>query len=236
MIRKISFILPAYNEEESIKKFIDEIYNLNLPNFEVIAVDNNSSDKTALEIKKTKALYLFEPQQGYGAALFAGLEIASGDILVMCEPDGTFKASDFFKFVPYIEDFDAVFGTRTSKSLILKGAKMNFFLRYGNIFVAKFLSLFFSGVTLTDVGCTFKVFKKNIFFEIKHKLKVKDSTFQPELMIAILEANKSIVEIPIFYQQRLGYSKITYDFISSFILGLKMIILILRRKFFKFFY
>ena len=224
-----SIVLPSYNEEENIKKFINELETIDI-NKEILVIDNNSTDKTALEIKNTKAQYIFEKNQGYGFAIKAGLEKAKGDYIITCEPDGTFDHKDIFKFLAYLDKFECVFGTRTSKSLISKKAKMGLFLRYGNIVVAKFLEYLFKGPTLTDVGCTFKAFSRKSYLDIKDSLKVNDSSFQPEFMINLIKKKYSIVEIPVSYKSRVGYSKITYNFISSFKLGIKMILLILKLR------
>jgi hypothetical protein len=107
---------------------------------------------------------------------------------------------------------------------------MGKFLRYGNIFVAKIIEYLFFGPTLSDVGCTFKMFKKKNYNKIKNKIFVNDSTFQAELMIRFIQCRSKIVEIPIFYNKRIGNSKITYNFISSFVLGVKMILLIFKNR------
>lgn len=227
-----SIVLPTYNEEENIKNFINNLEKIDIKK-EIIAVDNNSSDNTAREIKKTSAKYIFEKKQGYGHSIKAGLNNAKGDILITCEPDGTFDAEDIYKFLPYLDKFDCVFGTRTSKSLIAKKAKMGIFLRYGNIFVAKLLEYLFFGPSLTDVGCTFKAISKASYNRIKDELIINDSSFQPELMICLIKNKLAIVEIPVSYNARIGYSKITYDFISSFKLGMKMIFLIFKIRFLK---
>ena len=67
------------------------------------------------------------------------MEISSRDFIVLCEPDSTFSSKDMCKFLAYIDDFECIFGTRTRKTLIQKGAKINFYLRIGNIAVAKYL-------------------------------------------------------------------------------------------------
>ncbi|MDB3873577.1 glycosyltransferase family 2 protein [Pelagibacteraceae bacterium] len=228
--KKISFVLPVFNEQENIKNFILEIQNIGIE-CEIIAVNNNSTDLTEREIKKTSAVYIEEKIQGYGAAIKKGISRCTNELIVLCEPDGTFQANDVFKLLSYIDDFDAVFGTRTSKSMIMKEAKMYPFLRLGNIAVAKFLSIMFNGPSLTDVGCTFKMFKKNAYSKIEKFMKVNDSTFQPELMIEFIRNKKKIVEVPVFYKVRIGYSKITYNFTSSFLLGMKMITLIIKKRF-----
>jgi glycosyltransferase involved in cell wall biosynthesis len=223
--KKFSLILPAYNEEVHIKKNIESFINTKIFD-EVIVVDNNSTDNTKDEISKTSAKYIKESRQGYGSALRKGMEISNGDYVVLCEPDSTFSARDIHKFLSYIDDFECIFGTRTTKSLIQKGAKMNFSLRIGNIAVAKFLEYIFLGPTLSDVGCTYKVISRNSYEKIKDELTVIGSEFQPELMIRLILKKVRILEIPVNYLEREGRSKITYNFISSFKLAIKMIVLI----------
>ena len=231
----VDLILPAYNEESSIRKCIEDFNSLNLFK-EIIAVDNSSTDNTAEEIKKTSARYILETEQGYGSALIRGMKESSADIIITCEPDLTFSHLDTYKFLVYLEDFDCVFGTRTSKSMIGVGSKMYSYLRYGNIIVAKLLGYLFFGPSLTDVGCSYKAFKSKSLKNVIHKLTVKGSHFQPELMIRLIESKNKIVEIPVYYLRRSGYSKITYSFYSSLRVALNMIKIILflyLKKFFK---
>ena len=209
--KSISLVLPAYNEEIHIKKNIDLFNETNVFD-EIIVVDNNSTDKTEIEIKKTSAKYIKETNQGYGAALRKGMQVSNGDYIVLCEPDSTFTSKDIYKFLAYIDDFDCIFGTRTTKSLIQKGAKMQFYLRVGNIAVAKFLEYLFFGPTLSDVGCTYKMISRNSYEKIKNKLTVTGSEFQPELMIRLILNKERILEIPVNYLEREGKSKITYNF------------------------
>jgi glycosyltransferase involved in cell wall biosynthesis len=232
MKKTISFIIPVYNEEENIEQFINQLKKIKINKYkkEIIVIDNNSTDSSKNKILKTKIKYFSEKKIGYGYAIKKGLNLAKGDLLVTIEPDNTFEIKDVYKFLNYIDYFDCVFGTRTSKSTIGSHAKMGKFLRYGNIFVAKTMEYLFFGPTLSDVGCTFKMFKKNIYKKIRNKIFVNDSAFQAELMIRLIQLRCKIVEIPIFYNKRIGYSKITYNFISSFLLGIKMIFLIFKNR------
>ena len=228
--KTISLILPAYNEEKNIKKIINDFEKLNIVD-EIIAVDNNSNDNTKQEIEKTSAKYFLEKKQGYGAALFKGLSMATSDLLVMCEPDGTFRATDIFKLLSYQDDYDCVFGTRTNKKLIEKGAKMYPMLRIGNILVGHLLEYLFRGPTLTDAGCTYKLISRNSFNEVKNNIKVIGSEFQPELMINLILKKRKIIEIPVSYTKRVGDSKITNSFYNSLKLAIKMLILMFRYRF-----
>lgn len=232
MIKKKTFslVLPAYNEELNIRKNINEFIKTGVFD-EIIAVDNNSTDKTSFEIKKTSAKYVFEKQQGYGIAIRTGMSFCTSDYIVICEPDGSFRASDIFKFLTYINEFDCVFGTRTAKSSIGKGAKMPFYLRVGNVLVAKLLEYLFLGPTLSDVGCTYKLISQKSYKQIKHKLKVVGSELQPEIMIHLIKNKNKIIEIPVHYLERKGKSKITYNFNSSLAVAIRMVILIITLRF-----
>ena len=227
--KKISLIFPSFNEEECISKAIEEFDKTNIID-EIIAVDNNSTDKTAEIIKRSKATYVLETTQGYGAAIRRGLKECSGDLLVVTEPDGSFTAKDLDRLLSYTDKYDCVFGTRTSKDHIEKGAKMNFLLRSGNIIVAKFLSILFPFNNFTDVGCTYKILSRKSYDKIKDDLKVIGSELQPEIMVRTILKKQSIKEIPVVYKERSGRSKITKDFTSTAILALKMIKLIIMLR------
>lgn len=223
--KKVSLILPVYNEEENILNAINEFTSLKIFD-EIIVVDNNSTDDSKKIIKSTKVRYVLQKIQGYGAAIRKGLQKARGELLVICEPDGSFQARDTLKLIKFIDKYDCIFGTRTNKKYIRKGAKMYFALRLGNVIVAKFLSLLFPGYIFTDVGCTLKILKKKCYLKIKKKLKVISSELQPEIMINLILQKYKIIEIPVIYKKRKGNSKITRDFFSTSIVALKMLKLI----------
>jgi glycosyltransferase involved in cell wall biosynthesis len=228
--QKISVVFPAYNEEKGIKKAIDGFFSTGIVD-EIIVVDNNSTDKTANIVRTTKARLVTERKQGYGFANIRGLKEARGDIIITAEPDGTFESGDILKLLIYSDDFDVVFGTRTSKSLIWDNAKMDLFLRLGNVFVAKLLEYVHNGPCLTDVGCSLKLIKRKALNKIINKFTVGKSHFSPELMILVIRSKIECVEIPVNYKERLGYSKITSSFSKSLKLGLIMIWLIITYKF-----
>src|SRR3989338_82339 len=228
--QKVSVIFPAYNEEKNIRKAVNDFFLTKVVD-EIVVVDNNSHDNTSKEAKKTKARVVVEVNQGYGWALRRGLKEAKGDIIVMCEPDDTFLAEDIFKLLVYSDDFDAVFGTRTSKEFIWSGANMNWFLRLGNLAVAKLLEYVHNGPCLTDVGCTYKLITKKALRKIQNKFTVGGSHFSPEFMVLCIKNKISPVEIPVNYRGRIGESKITGSFKKAFKLGLRMIWLIISYKF-----
>lgn len=140
--RTVSIVLPAYNEEKYIRPAVEDFFIDGVVD-EVIVVDNNSRDRTADEAMATRARLVREAAQGYGHALRRGLREATGDLVIMAEPDGTFVGRDVMKLLAYADDFDMVCGTRTTRELIWRQANMGWFLRWGNWIVAKMIQVLY---------------------------------------------------------------------------------------------
>src|SRR5262249_28274969 len=105
-----SVAMPAYNEASGVAKAVRGY--LALPEVdEVVVADNNSTDGTAELAMACGARVVRESRQGYGYACRASLREAAGDLIVLVEPDSTFRQTDIHKFFAYSEEFDAVFGT-----------------------------------------------------------------------------------------------------------------------------
>lgn len=228
--KRVSVIFPAYNEEENIRRAIEDFF---LPGVvdEIIVVNNNSRDGTDEEAQKTRARVVLETRQGYGYALRRGLREATGDLVVMAEPDGTFVGRDILKLLAYSEDFGIVCGTRTTRELIWEGANMGWFLRVGNWIVAKLLQFLYGGPALTDCGCTLRLVERSALARIQDKLTVGGSHFLPEMVILSLKERIPLIEIPVNYRGRIGESKITGNLKGTILTGARMIWLILRYKF-----
>jgi glycosyltransferase involved in cell wall biosynthesis len=227
---KVSVAMPAYNEAAYISNAVKGF--LALPEVdEVVVADNNSKDGTAGLARSAGAVVVPEARQGYGYACRTAMQSATGDLVLLVESDGTFRPTDIHKFFAYAEEFDAVFGTRTSKSCIWTGSNMGPFLRYGNWAVAKLLEYVHNGPCLTDVGCTYKLFRREALRQIAPLFTVGRSHFSPELMMLAIRSGLNCVEIPVHYQPRHGDSKITGSFWKAFRLGLRMIVLILHYRF-----
>jgi glycosyltransferase involved in cell wall biosynthesis len=222
--------MPAYNEAEGIEASVLDF--LALPEVdEVVVVDNNSRDGTADLARRAGARVITEVRQGYGYACRAALAAGEGDYIILVEPDRTFLATDIYKFFAYAEEFDVVFGTRTSKTCIWSGSNMGLFLRYGNWAVAKLLEYLHDGPCLTDVGCTYKMFRRDSLRKIMGQFTVGASHFSPELMTIAIRSGLVCVEIPVHYRKRVGTSKITGQFWKTFRLGLLMTAMIIRCRF-----
>ena len=167
--RKVSVVIPTYNEAKSIRGVVNGLFESGFVD-EVVVVDNNSLGNTREEVARTKARLVYEPKQGYGHALMRGLLEATGDLVVMTEADGTFQPKDIEKFLSYSDEFDVIFGARTSREVMWEGAFMPYPVRFGNWLWAKWVEVLFNGPVLTDVGCTYKLLNRKAVNKIKDKL------------------------------------------------------------------
>jgi hypothetical protein len=135
------------------------------------------------------------------------MDAAQGEILVLVEADGSFRARDVEKLLVYLDDAGMVMGTRTTRQMVEQGANMRFLLRWGNVFMAKFLQLCWlrpAEPRFTDVGCTFRALTRDTFRKIRPRLSQTGPAFSPEMMCAALQERCRIIEIPVTYSRRLG--------------------------------
>lgn len=227
--KSVSLVLPAYNEEQYIRAAVEDFARSGVID-EIVVVDNNSRDRTAEEARMTTARVVQETAQGYGHALRRGLREATGDIIIMAEPDGTFIGRDVLKLLAYSEDFDMVCGTRTTRELVWEQANMGWFLRIGNWVVAKMLQLLHDGPSLSDCGCTLRLTHRKALQQIQDDLTVGGSHFLPEMVILGLRKKLAIIEVPVNYRGRIGESKITGSLKGTLKTGFRMIGLILRYR------
>jgi glycosyltransferase involved in cell wall biosynthesis len=228
--RRVSVVLPAYNEESHIRKAVVEFFLANIVD-EVIVVDNNSRDRTAEFAAMTPARIVAEPAQGYGYALRRGLREATGDLVILAEPDGTFVGRDILKLLAYSDDFDMVCGTRTTRELIWEQANMGWFLRIGNWTVAKLIQVLHDGPSLTDCGCTLRLIRRSALDRIIGRFTVGGSHFLPEMVILALKSGLRVIEVPVNYRGRVGDSKITGTLRGALITGARMIGLVFWYRF-----
>ncbi len=223
---KVSIVLPTYNEKDSICGVIRGFESLGFAD-EIIVVNNNAVAGTSEEVKKTSAKEVFEKIQGYGASIMRGLREATGDFIIICEPDGTLEPKDALKLMAYTDSCDFVLGTRTHRDFIWSGANMGWFIRLGNWSLAKLIEVLFNTTHLSDVGCTYKLIKSDALKKIIDKLKVTGPHAGPEMMILAFKNKIKTVEVPVNYYKRVGVGY-TSDYGKAFEVGLNMIKVILR--------
>ena len=233
--RTVGVVLPTYNERDSIRSCIEEFLDTGVVD-EVVVVNNNAVAGTSEEVARVRVpphvrlVEVKEPRQGYGAAIRRGLREATSEWLLVCEPDGTFRPRDAFKFLAYADDFDYVVGTRTTPTLIWEGANMGLFLKWGNWAVAKMAEFLFNSTILTDVGCTMRLIRRSVVEAIAPHFQGIGNTFGLEMTLLVIRRGIPFMEIPVNYMPRVGRSAVTGDPWKAVALGLRMIGLILRHR------
>jgi len=227
--KRVSVVLPTYNEKDSIKKVIQDFEALGVVD-EIVVVNNNAAPGTSEEVAGTSAIEIHETVQGYGAAIRRGFRECTGDLIAVCEPDDTFVAQDLLKLLEFSNDVEVVYGTRTVGNFIWAGANMGTFLRWGNWSVAKLIELLFNTNSLSDVGCTYRVIRRDSLLKIQDKFRIQSNFFGPEMMILGYQSGLRSVQIPVNYRGRVGTSSVTGDLAKAFKLGVQMILLIVSAR------
>ncbi len=230
--KKVSVVFPTYNEKDSIK---DVILDFDQTGFvdELIVVNNNAAKGTDEQVCQTPAMCVRESRQGYGWAIRKGLDTATGDMIVIAEPDGTFVGKDLIKLLVFSDEYDAVWGTRTDIRLIGTGANMKLHMRVGNYTVAKYMQFLFNTTRLSDVGCTLRLFHRHVIEAIKKDFEVGGSHFGPELMVLTEVHGFQAVELPVNYLERVGESSVTGSLPKTAMLAITMVLYI-TKQFFKY--
>lgn len=226
--QRIAVGIVAYNEAEAISEVVRD-FRAQANVVAVIVIDNNSRDATATLARSAGAQVVSERQQGYGfaciRALQEALKVADAELIVLTEGDGTFVGADLPKFEAYIDQADMVIGTRVVPGLVEDGSQMDYFFTWGNIAVGSLLRLrfwhsqFLGAARLSDVGCTYRMIKREALQGILPDLIVGGHHFSPHMMLIALYRHMSLVEIPISFRKRIGMSK---GAAQSFWMGLRV--------------
>jgi Glycosyl transferase family 2 len=213
---RLAVVLTAYNDEASIGLAVDDFKDRSQV-ASVIVVDNNSHDGTERVAREHGATVVRETRQGYGYACIGGMQYAldhtDADAIVLCEGDYTFYGDDLGKFVPYLADCDLVVGTRNTRTLTREGSQMDWFMAWGNLYLAILIRLsywnwaFLGRVQLTDVGCTYRVIRRAALVRIIDKLTVGSHHFSPHMLLVALREHLALTEVPIKFRRRVGVSK-----------------------------
>lgn len=215
MEEKISFVLPVYNEELNIENLYSEIKSvaqkLDSP-YETIFVDDYSKDNSLAIIKKLSennpdVRYIsFEKNCGQSAALYAGFQHATGDIIITMDADLQNDPSDILNMIKLFGEYDMITGWR-------KNRKDTFSKKIASR-IGNFIRNSVTKDNIHDTGCSLKIMRASMLKNIKIYRGLH--RFLPVLMK--LEGAK-IIEVPVNHRKRLhGVSK--YNNLSRAIEGL----------------
>lgn len=227
--KKVSVIFPTYNEKDSIRESIDDFFACEHVD-EIVVVNNNAAEGTDEEVTPTKARLVYEEKQGYGYAIRKGMAEATGDLLIIAEPDGTFSGHDVIKLLAYCDDVPVVFGTRTVQEFVWDGANMGFLIKWANWAVGKLVEFLFNTTILTDVGCSMRLFRREAYEKLEPQFTVGGSTFGPHLLLLTILNDIPFIEIAVNYKRRVGESSVTGNKFRAALLGIEMVMMVLRYR------
>jgi len=204
-VKGISIVIPAFNEEGAITSGIREIREVMDPSgyeYEIIVVDDGSEDKTA-ELARAEGVNLIErpENQGYGAALKAGIRRSAHDVIVITDADGTYPAKYIPDLVGQLGMYDMVVGARTGENvaapLVRKPAK----------WVLRKLASYLAGRHIPDLNSGLRVMRKSLIARFVHLLP-SGFSFTTTITLAALCSGSLVKYFPIDYHARIGKSKI----------------------------
>jgi len=217
--KTVSIVLATYREKESIRKVVEDFFATGVVD-EVIVVDNNAETGTQEEVKKTKARLVKETKQGYGYAFQKGIYEAKGDYVILCEPDGTFLARDLSRFLESSKHVEVVLGSRTRGGSDVN--VMNPLRRLGNVVAANMIQILFHVPSLSDIGCTYKLFKKPVLDTIQQEFRETSPLFATELTLLVMSKKVPFREISVVFQERVGISSITSHWYEWMSIGVRV--------------
>lgn len=229
-MKKAVVIIPALNEERSIRQVITDIPRDLVA--EIVVVNNGSTDSTASVASSCGATVIDEERRGYGQACLAGMDYIKNssylpDIIVFLDADYSDYPREMKDLLSPITEggYDLVIGSRTigerQRGALLPQALV------GNYVATRLIKLFFR-VDFTDLG-PFRAIK----YDKLLSLDMSDKTFgwTVEMQIKAAKNGFRCTEVPVSYRKRIGISKVTGTIAGSVMAGVKIIWMIFRQLF-----
>jgi len=218
----IDVVIPAYNEENSIGKVINEIPKDIVR--EIIVCNNNSTDRTPQVAKEAGATVVDAAQKGYGYACLQGMKhIAekseSPDIIVFLDGDYSDYPEEMRMLIKPIveENMDMVIGSRASGNL--EPGSMTPQQIFGNWLATNLIKLFYK-YDFTDLG-PFRAIRYSSYLQLD--MKDQDFGWTVEMQVKAAKYKMACTEIPVRYRKRIGKSKVSGTIKGTILAGHKIL-------------
>jgi len=203
--RKLSVVIPCYNEIQTIDTIINQVLEVELPiEKELVIVDDCSLDGTreyltSVSDRENIHVIFHQNNQGKGAALRTGFANAQGEIIIIQDADLEYDPNEYIKLLEPILSgkADVVYGSRFTGSESHR--VLYFWHSLGNKFLT-FLSNIFTNLNLTDMEVCYKVFKRSVLDTME--LREDRFGFEPEFTAKIARQSNVIYEVGISYYGR----------------------------------
>lgn len=224
----VSVIIPAFNEGSTIAAVVQRILAVD-PAYEVIVVDDGSSDSTAAAAHSAGALVIRHPYNlGNGASVTSASLAASGDVVVMIDADGQHPPEAIPRLLEDIGEFDMVVGART------KNSRTSRFRDFGNYFLNS-IGRWVSGHPIVDLTSGFRAIKRGHLLEYLHLFPARYS-YPTTITMAMIQGRHFVKYVPIDSIQKREHGKSNIkpvrDFVRFVNIMMRLLILFSPQKFF----
>ena len=217
----VSIILPAYNEGEVIGRVVDSVGQVAADDWEIIVVDDGSTDDTGARAAESGATVVVHPyNKGNGAAVKSRLRAAGGDVVCLLDADGQHDPNEIGRLLAALETYDLVIGARQDG-----GGTGGFLRRLGNAFYNR-LATYLSQQKVLDLTSGFRAAWRDKMLEF---LPLFPNGFSSPTTstLAFIKAGYNVGYVPITASKRVGKSKIRLisDGTKFVLIALRMIVL-----------
>ena len=199
---KLSIIIPTYNEKDTILQLIKKVSSLDIDK-QIIIVDDNSTDGTqdllrGISIKNSEILY-HEKNKGKGSAIRTGMQVATGDYLVIQDADLEYDPQDLVRMFQIVQEkkLKVLFGSRRLNKENVQHSGVMYYL---GGWVVTFITNILFNQKLTDEPTCYKMFRADFIKALP--LKCRGFEFCPEVTALTALKGVTILEVPISYYPR----------------------------------